>query len=232
MSKRIALALFLLTAAWEVPVTAQGLGEEIRPEVGLYIQQGPLIRIEFGDSFIGDLSKHDWHGHFAVYVETALKPVLRRELRDRPDVYRNKYLTFRVGYRYQTSLTNSHSAAENRGIVELNSRYQLPWQFVVADRNRAELRFIQGKSFSTRYRNRLRLERDFKHGWFDCTPYVYDEVFYDTRYDKWTPNRYGFGVEFPINRHVVLEPNYFRQHGSRSNPPNLNAFGFKFNLYP
>jgi hypothetical protein len=232
MSKRLTVAICFLTAlAWNIRAAVQGTGDEIRPEIGLYIQQGPQLRLEFVDSFNGDLGTHDWKGNFDFYVETALKPVLRRELRDRPDVFRNKYLTFRAGYRYQTSLTNGQSATENRGILEVASRHQLPWQLVVADRNRGEFRFIQGKPFAARYRNRLRLERDLKHGWLDCTPYIYDEIFYDARYDRWTPNRYGFGVEFPINQHVVLEPYYFRQHGSRSNPPNQNVFGFKFNLY-
>jgi hypothetical protein len=101
---------------------------------------------------------------------------------------------------------------------------------VISDRNRGELRFIKGQSFSTRYRNRLRLERDFKHRWFECTPYAYDEMFYDTRYDRWNPNRYAFGLEFPVGAHVVLEPYYLRQN-IRSNSPDLNTFGLKLNLY-
>lgn len=90
-----------------------------------------------------------------------IKPALRRELRNRPDVYRNKYLIVRAGYRYQNTLTAGHSAAENRGILELTSRYQFPLQLVVADRNRGNFRFREHKSFSTRYGNRLKLERDF-----------------------------------------------------------------------
>jgi hypothetical protein len=137
----------------------------------------------------------------------------------------------RTGYRYRTSLTPGQSASENRGIIELTSRHLLPWQLVVSDRNRGEFRFIKGQAFSTRYRNRLQLERDIKHGSFVCTPYVYDEIFYDTRYDQWTPNRYAFGIELPVGPHVVLEPYYLRQDGNRSNPPHVNALGFKLNLY-
>ncbi len=75
------------------------------------------------------------------------------------------------------------------------------------------------------------LERDIKHGSFAFTPYVYDEIFYDTRYDQWTPNRYAFGFQFPVGPHVVLEPYYLRQDGNRSNPPHVNAFGLKVNFY-
>jgi hypothetical protein len=226
------LALCLLSASqWIIPAVAQSTGEELHPELGIYIQQGPLIRVELVDSFTGTQSSHDWQGDFAFYIETALKPVFRQELRERPDVYRNKYLVFRAGYRYQASLTNANSASESRGILELTPRYMLPWQLVISDRNRGEFRFIQGQPLSTRYRNRLRLERDVRYGWFNFTPYAYDEIFYDTRYDQWTRNQYALGTQFPVGLHVILEPYYLRQNGSHSIPAHINAFGFKLNLY-
>jgi Protein of unknown function (DUF2490) len=232
MPKSRKLALCLLSAGqWIIPAAAQSTGEELRPEIGFYIQQGPQFRAELVDSFSGTQSTHDWRGDFAFYIAIALKPVFRQELRDQPDVFRNKYLVFRVGYRYQTSLTNASSAPENRGILELTPRYKLPWQLVISDRNRGEFRFIQGQPFSTRYRNRLRLERDVRYGWFNCTPYAYDEIFYDTRYDQWTRNQYALGTQFPVGPHVILEPYYLRQNGSHSTPAHTNAVGFKLNLY-
>jgi len=214
-----------------IPARAQSAAEQFRPELGIYIQQGPALRIEVIGSGNMDQSMDNWQRAFALYVQTALKPVLRRELRDRPDVYRQKYLTVRGGYRQQTSFTNGRSSSGKIGILELTSRYLLPWQFVISDRNRGDFRFFKGQPFSTRYRNRLRLERDIKYRWLNCTPYVYDEVYYDTRYDQWTRNRYAFGVELPVGPHVVLEPYYLRQTDSHSNPRRVNALGFKLNLY-
>ena len=221
---------FLSIGPCIIPAAGQSTGE-FRPELGIYIQQGPVIRIEFVDSFSGAQSTHSWEGNFAFYVEAALKPVFRHELRERPDVYRNKYFALRAGYRYHTSLTNGNSPHENRGILEFTSRYMLAGKVVISDRNRGEFRFIQGQPFSTRYRNRLRLERDVRYGWFNCTPYAYDEVFYDTRYDQWTRNQYALGVQFPVGPHVILEPYYLRQNGSHSTPAHINAVGFKLNLY-
>jgi len=228
MSTSQALAFCLLSAgAWSAPAAGQSTGGEFRPELGIYVQQGKSIRLEFVASSSSNPNTDSWQGNFTFYVEAALKPVFRRELRDQPDVYRNRYLTFRASYRYRTSLTPGDSVSENRGILEVTSRYLLPWQLVFADRNRGEFRFIKGQAFS----NRLRLERDIKHGSFAFTPYVYDEIFYDTRYDQWTPNRYAFGFQFPVGPHVVLEPYYLRQDGNRSNPPHVNAFGLKVNFY-
>jgi hypothetical protein len=231
MGKHSAMAVcFLYAAVWSIPAAGQSTKDEFWPELGIYVQQGPLVRVEFVAAASSDPSPYHWQGDFTLYVQVALKPVLRPELRDRPDVFRNKYLTFRSGFRYRSSLTNGDNGSEKRGIVELTPRYLLPGRLVISDRNRGEFRFVKGEPFSTRYRNRLRLERDFKYGWLDCTPYAYDEVFFDTRYDRWTPNRYAFGVEFPAGPHIVLEPYYLRQN-SRSNSPELNVLGFKLNLY-
>jgi hypothetical protein len=201
----------LLAVGPSIPsAAAQSTGNEFRPELGIYVQQGQQIRIAFIDSATGNQNTGEWHGRFDFYVETALKPVFRRKLRDQPDVYRNKYLTMRAGYRYVTGLTNGNSTSENRGILEFTSRHLLPWQLAVSDRNRGEFRFIKGQGFSTRYRNRLRLERDIQYRWLGFTPYLYDEIFYDSRYDQWTPNRYGVGVQIsgraPRGVRTVLFP--------------------------
>jgi Protein of unknown function (DUF2490) len=211
--------------------SAQDTSGEIRPESDIYVQLQPMIRIQFVGSFSGSLTTGDWQATPTFFVETALKPVLRRRLRQQPDVYRDRYLTVRAGYRYRTDLASGGSAHENRGILELISRYPLPWHLVVSDRNRGEFRFMEDKPFSTRYRNRLRLEYDFERDRFECTPYVDFEIFYDTRFDQWTRRQYESGGQFPVGAHVVLEPYYLRQDNSHSVPQHVNAFGFKFNLY-
>src|SRR5215469_467845 len=212
MPRRRELFFWVAFAGLAAPAATQGTGQQFRPELGIYVQQGELIRIEFIAFASGNQNTNDWEGHFAGYIEIALKPVLRRSLSEQPDVYRNKYLTMRAGYRRDTSLTSGQSRSGNIGILELTSRYQLPGQFVISDRNRGGFRFIQGQAFSPRYRNRLRLERDLKRGWFACTPYVEDEIFFDTRYGRWTPNVYALGVQIPAGRHVVYETYYMRQN--------------------
>jgi Protein of unknown function (DUF2490) len=226
------MILFLLFTPVGVAVSpAQNTGTKVRPEFDVYIQLEPMIRLQFQGFFSGDLNTNDWQAAPTFFVETALKPVLRRRLRQEPDVYQSRYLTFAAGYRYRTDLASGGSAHENRGILELTSRYPLPWHLVISDRNRGEFRFIQGKPFSSRYRNRLRLEYDFEEGRFECTPYVDFEIFYDTRFDQWTTKRYESGVQLPVGSHVMLEPYYLRQESTHSVPQHINALGFKLNLY-
>ena len=225
------LAVLLWAAAWSIPAPAQNTAGQFWPELGYYIQQGDILRLEITQSGAIDKTASGSQGNFSVYVRAALKPVFRRELRDRPDVYQNRYLSFRAGYRYRTSLSDGGTASENRGIIELIPQYHLPWHLIISNRNRGEFRFIKGQSFSTRYRGRFQIERDFDLGRLVCTPYAYDEIFYDTRYDRWTPNRYAFGVQLPVGPHVILDPYYLRQHSSTSTPAHTNVFGFKVNLY-
>lgn len=82
----------------------------------------------------------------------------------------------------------------------------------MSDRSRGEMRFIRGKPFATRYRNKLELERDFAIGQLVYTPYINGEVFYDTRYGAWSQNRYSAGVQVPAGARIVLETYFLRQH--------------------
>jgi hypothetical protein len=228
---RLPALCFLSAFAWGIPAAGQNTENQFRPELGIYVRQGETIRLEFIDNPRFNWTTNDWQGNFDVFIEAALKPIFRRELRDDPDVFRNRYLTFRAGYRRRQGLSDGDSTSENRAIIELTPRYNLPWQFVLIDRNRGEFRWVRGQDFSERYRNRLWMERDLSRGWLRVTPFVYDEIFYDARIHRWSPNQYGFGFDLPAGRHVVFEPYYLRQNGSSSKPPHLNAAGFKCNLY-
>jgi hypothetical protein len=228
MFKREKLCLALLAAA-TLRVSAQDSEREFRPELNIYVNEGSRVRINFRDTF--HLQPGNSQGNFAYYVEFALRPVFRRALREQDDVFRNRFLTFRSGYQYTTSLGSNDAPPENRAIAELTARYPLPHGLVLVDRNRGDFRFIKGKGFSTRYRNRLWLERDLKLKRLVVTPYVYDEIFYDTRYDAWSNNRVVFGLQFPVGPHLVVEPYLLRQINSQAAPRHTDAFGLKFSLY-
>ncbi len=213
------------------PAGAQNTQDEFWPEFDLYLQQGEATRLVSVNSFNQDQNTRYRQGSYSYYVDFALRPVLRRELRWKNDVFRKRYLTFRAGYEHITSLVNADSSSENRGIVEVTSRLSLPGSVMLADRNRGDFRFVHGSPFSERYRNRLRADRDFSIGHFMLTPYAYDEVFYDARYHAWTTNRYAIGVEVPAGPHLVVEAYMLRQNDRRASPPHVNAIGLTFNLY-
>jgi Protein of unknown function (DUF2490) len=222
---------FLIVSCCIFPAVAQNTQDEFWPKFDLYLQQSEDTRLE-SDIFLNqDQSTRYRQGAYSYYIDLALKPVFRRELRWKDDVFRQRYLTFRAGYEYTTSLLNADASSENRGIVEVTSRYALPGSIVLADRNRGDFRFVHGQPFSERYRNRLRADRDFSIGRFRLTPYAYDEVFYDARYHAWTTNRYAIGVQVPAGPHLVVETYVLRQNNERASPPHLEAVGLTFNLF-
>ena len=52
-----------------------------------------------------------------------------------------------------------------------------------------------------RYRNRLQFEREVTIRSYRPTPYANVEVFYDSRYHKWSSTAADAGCQFPIRRH-------------------------------
>jgi hypothetical protein len=228
---RITFAVLILLAGLPGEATAQNTQSEFWPEVDAYINLNPIARVLLLTHF-KDGGMSDWRGDFGVHLDFALKPIFRRQLRSNDDVFRKRYLSFRAGFRYITNLgANSSPYVEHRWVVELTSRYPLPEKLLISDRSRGELRFISGQPFSTRYRNKLQLERDFSLGSLVFTPYLNGELFYDTRYDTWNRNRYSAGVQVPAGRHLVIETYVLRQNDSRSSSPHVNALGLAFNLY-
>ncbi len=225
---RQVVAVLFIASALRAAAQTQ---DQYWPEVKLYIGLSETTRFLMKGSLDGDRNTRSREGNYSYFGEVALRPIFRRNLRERGDVFRQRYLTFGGGLQYTNSLTRNDHNREERGILEVTTRYPLPAQIVAADRSRGEFRFIHGQPFSARYRNRLWLERDLKFGRFVVTPFGYAEIFYDTRYNAWNQNRLAVGLEFPAGPHVVFQPHIVRQNNSRSNPPRVNALALTLNLY-
>uniref|UniRef100_Q021M2 DUF2490 domain-containing protein n=1 Tax=Solibacter usitatus (strain Ellin6076) TaxID=234267 RepID=Q021M2_SOLUE len=217
------LALLLTAAA--LPLAAQNSRGEFWPELDIFAQRGDQLRIAFIDGFKNQKAE------FGCYLDIALKPLFRRELRNRGDVFRQRFLTFRAGYQYTTPVANNDSSSENRAVAEATARYPLPGKVVVVDRNRGDFRFVKGQPFSMRYRNRLRIERDLELSGMVFTPFAYDETFYSTKYGAWNRNRYAAGIEFPVGPHVVVAPYLLRQRDTRASVKFINALGLTLSLF-
>jgi hypothetical protein len=183
-------------------------------------------------SFDGDPNTKSPEVDFGAQLEFALRPVFRRKLREDEDVFNKRFLSFRAGYRYITTLPGSVAPSlEHRWTAAVTLRSPLPGSFFLVDRNSGDFRFVNNSPFSLRYRNKLQIERDFKFRKIVLTPYVSGEMDYDTRYSAWYRNRYSIGAQVPQGRHVVWETYLMRQNQSHSSPPHLNKVGLTFNFY-
>ena len=211
---------------------AQSTNDEFWPEVRNYFHLNQAVRIYSLTKSSNSEETRPWQGDFGVHFDFAVKPVFRRELGAREDVFEKRFLSFLAGFRYITSLGAGPRYLEHRWLVEMTSRFPTLGKLMLIDCNRGEMRFIGGQAFSTRYSNKLQVERDFRSGdGFRFTPYLYGQLYYDARYDVWNRNRYAAGVRFPAGRHFVPEIFLLRQNDSRASPPHVNAFGITLNLY-
>jgi hypothetical protein len=115
--------------------------------------------------------------------------------------------------------------------MEATPRYPLLHGILMADRNRCDLRFIDGK-YSWRYRNRLTVERLFSIGPLHFTPYARSEAYFDSNYDKFSRVAFDLGSVFPIGKHMEIE-GYYEHQNDTSKSPNrqVNALGTAISLY-
>src|SRR5438552_1770380 len=98
MSKggKLTVALLFLAAAGK-PARSQNTKNGFWPELDTYVNYGSRLRVVFVDSFDQDQNTRHLQGSFGYFLDVALKPLFRRELREREDVFRRRFLTFRGG---------------------------------------------------------------------------------------------------------------------------------------
>lgn len=195
------------------------------PEIDTYVNLNSRVRASFFAARTDDgLTPESIQ--VGPNLDIFLKPFLRKRLRTH-DMAAHKYLMFRVGYRYSTG---PDQPAENRPIVEVTPRFPLPVEMLLSVRNRADLRWIDGK-FSWRYRPRVMLERSMTVSRVSVTPYARAELFYDSRYETWNQNAYCLGATFSVRQYFDIEPFYEHRNNSRSSPAHINAFGLTLSFY-
>jgi len=183
---------------------------EYWPEVNLFKKLGPTTRLYLDAAYSKGKESEVRALDIAGYFDLTLKPVLLPAL-EKKDWEEKKYLWARVGYDHISKAgPQGRSTPEDRGILALQARAYLPVEVLVETRARADLRWIGGE-YSTRYRLRLEVNRDFDVGGHVVTPYVQAEAFYDTRYDGWARQLYQVGAEVRVTDHFRVEPSLARQ---------------------
>jgi hypothetical protein len=225
--RQMSLGIMLLINFSEVRAQQNDYRKEIWPEVDVFIPLKPKLRLFLMSALTkAEETKDNLEGSVQVSL----------------DYLPNKRLILRNGYRYGFSLTGEDPFKEHRIMFEQTVRQPIPLDILVSDRNREEIRIVNGET-SARYRNRLTLEREFQIGRFAPVPYGSAEVFYDNRFDTWNRNRLNVGVQIPLKRgfplvrlidperQVILDLYYSRQNDSRSSPTHIQALGIALNLY-
>jgi Protein of unknown function (DUF2490) len=201
------------------------------PEVDTYVNLSTRSRLFFLGALSSDQDNRTLDGEFGVNLDLYFRRFLQERLHNAKDPAKSKFLSLRVGYRYLPSLRGDNPN-EQRPILELTARRLLPLAILFSDRNRVDFRFVEGKPFFWRYRNRVTFERNFSIHEYEFTPYVRGEFFYDSRYDKIDKNIFTLGSVFPLSKRTEFETYYEDQRDS-STAPNYHTrgIGLVLNLY-
>jgi len=217
----IAALLGLLPATASRAQTTQFL-----PEVNTYVKLNSELRFAFqakqtrenGEPTEGEV------GPSMQFYWKPLKPLLQHHV----DEARKRFILVSAGYRYLPSL---YAPVVNRVLTEATPRVPLGSKLVLLDRNRGELNFSSNQH-TWRYRNRLRLEREFAIHSYHPTPYASAEFFYDTKYAKWSSTTIDAGCQFPIRKHSEIDAYYEHQNNTGKRPnQRIDALGLGLNLY-
>lgn len=219
-----------LAAAFSSGAGAQQDSDTVKqfwPEVDVYVPLNEKFRLFFlAATTKNEETRDNIEGQVGAHIDYKL----------------NRRVSLRAGYRYGFSLGGADPFNEQRIIFEQTLRQPLPLQVLFSDRNREDLRWVNGE-FSARYRNRVTLEREFKVLNRAVTPYGYAEVFYDSRFKTWNRNRLAVGTQFALRRgmplislidpkkQLVLDVYLLRQNDSRSQPSHVQALGVALNIY-
>ena len=222
------VCLIALTAALSSGASAQqDSTKQFWPEVDVYVPLNEKFRLFFlATTTKAQETRDNTEGQVGAHI----------------DYHVTRKISLRAGYRYGFSLGGTDPFKEHRIVFEQTLRQPLPLKVLLSDRNREDLRWVNGE-FSARYRNRVTLEREFKVLNRAVTPYGSAEVFYDSRFDTWNRNRLVVGTQIALKRGVplislihperqlVLDVYLSRQNDSRSQPARVRGLGMAFIIY-
>lgn len=194
------------------------------PELSAYIRTSTITRLHFDMAYAQGKESPDRVTDLAGYLDLSIKPVLRKRLQSE-DWARNRYLWARVGYDHiLKGQGRGPSPAEDRGVASLYARAPLPAELWTEGRVRTDLRWISG-TYSTRYRVRAEVNREWTLAGHAVAPYFNVEWFYDTRYDGWSRTLYQLGPEVTVNKGFRFEVYLARQQDRLPGKSALNALG-------
>jgi len=224
------LLLASLVVSPGVVCAQSGDPTEFWGELNLFKKVNPTTRLYFVTADTKGKEAEFRTVDLAGFVDLTIGPQLPRR-RQKQDWQTKKYLWVRIGYDYIFKAEGgTRTAPEHRGIVALYGRLHFPGAILFEARTRADLRWIES-SYSTRYRFRIEVNRDFTVLDRVVTPYFQAEYFYDTRYDGWSRDLYQVGAEIGVTGHFRVEPSVVRQLDHLPSPSGLYAFALVARWY-
>lgn len=211
------------------PAAAQ-TSQELWPKVKVAIELRSKTRLEiYAEKQNGeDLARTQ--SKIGVMGSYRFKRLIGAHLGDIDDE-KNHIMTLGAGYEYSYTDDNGSTKTEKRLFVQTVPVYFIPRiELRLQDRNRLEFRWVDG-SYSTRYRNKLTVERPLKLARFGVTPYASGELFYDGGHRSWNQNTYAFGAIVPYKKLLSVDGYFLRQNCTTCKEEHVNAVGVTLNVF-
>jgi hypothetical protein len=215
------LACFVLQ-----PVNAEDV--QFLPQVNANYSVDSL-RLTFeakGDREAGDQVQFQMGPSAQFYLKPLLrlKHVTAFDLNDA----KSRFLVFDIGY---LDVTAPNAAAINRMVVAVTSNYPLKFDFLISDRNRADLDWQKG-AFTWRYRNKFTVQRALPIASYHIIPYGAVETYFESQYSKVSTTALYAGSLFPVGKHVQFDAYYQHENntGKKRNTQD-DEVGLALNLY-
>lgn len=144
----------------------------------------------------------------------------------------NKFLEVAPYYVWQEKKNSGNYDRSDLAYLDLTGKMPLKkcFELKVLDRLRYQYNF---DTKVTTWRNSTRLTKTFKLAKFELSPFVEDELFYDTTRDKLTENWASAGVSLTLNKHTNIGLSYLldtKRNGNDWSYANVlvTSFSFKF----
>jgi hypothetical protein len=201
---------------------------EIDPGISITVKLNPKTRLEIatGRERSEELASAKWK--ISVGANYRFGP-FRKADQNSSESDGNLFFVVGSAYEYSTTKEADTSKTEHRMMFDGTPRYVFHKSMVATDRNRLELRWING-DFHMRYRNRLMFERSVILKGRTFTPFGAAEAYWDQRYKKFSIFKFTGGLQVPLIRKSTMDIYYERQHCVTCDVPNTNIFGVTLNL--
>jgi hypothetical protein len=212
-----------------LPAVAQTQSLQTWPEVDTYVTLNSDVRFSFFAAATRE-NRLGTSSEVGPNIDLYFKPLvkLKRITIFELDQSKSRLVMLRLGYRYMPS---TDGPTEHRGLLEATGNFPLVSGVLLSDRNRFDLRFIDGQ-LGWRYRNRISAERTIAIRSYHITPYLRAEAYYDGNFSKWSRTTETAGCIFPFRKRYEVEPYYEHQNDTGTSPNRqVNALGFVLSMY-
>ncbi len=205
--------------------------QEVWPSIDVFYRVNDKLRLYATASGTKKDSSNYTDGSIGIFLDLFAFPILAKRRVNHLEELPGTYLRLRGGYQMSASPASAEDPfQENLYVLQADGRTILPASILLTLRNRFDFRFNEG-DFSTRYRPRLALERDFRTEYLFFTVSSFMEYYANLGQSQLNRFRFQLGLEVKVTRHLAYESFWNHQFSNEPSISRVDAFGMVLKLY-